>query len=103
MTDKYIEELRDVIRKLHGVDSRHLESLPVKDVFNGQVVWDGVVEVFELVGHKAASKVYAWRHETGNPKKPIRHVTILHRGIVRSPLVAVRVSIVREYDIAEEG
>ena len=40
----YIEELKDVIRKLHGVESTHRESVPVKEVFNGKTVWDGIVE-----------------------------------------------------------
>ena len=41
MTDRYIAELRDVIRKVHSVDSRHLESVRVKETFKGMTVWDG--------------------------------------------------------------
>jgi hypothetical protein len=50
----YIQELQDVIRRLHGVDAKHLESVPVKEVFQGRTVWDGIVEVFELRGHPKA-------------------------------------------------
>ena len=32
----YIEELKDVIRKLHGVESTHRQSVPVKEVFRGE-------------------------------------------------------------------
>ena len=32
----YIEELKEVIRKLHGVESTHRESVPVKEVFQGK-------------------------------------------------------------------
>lgn len=60
MKAHYIQELQDVIRKLHGVESRHIESVPVKETFKGKTVWDGIVEVFELHGHPKASKVYAW-------------------------------------------
>ena len=45
----YIEELQDVIRKLHGTDSTHVETVPVKEVFNGQTVWEGEVEIFDLL------------------------------------------------------
>ena len=31
----YIEELRDVIRRLHGAEATHLESVPVKETFQG--------------------------------------------------------------------
>ena len=59
----YIEELREVIRKLHGAEPTHVASVPVKETFRGQTVWEGVVEVFELHGHPTASKVYVWSHD----------------------------------------
>jgi hypothetical protein len=55
----YIEELRDVIRKLHNAEPTHIKSVPVKEVFRGQTVWEGIVEVFELCGHPLTDKVYA--------------------------------------------
>ena len=92
-----IKELQDVIRKLHGVESKHVGSVPVKETFQGKTVWDGVVEVFELHGHPQASKLYAWTHQTDNPKKPKRHVTVLHVHPIISPVLAVRAAIVQEY------
>ena len=96
MHNAYIEELRDVIRHLHGVDSSHVESVPIKETFQGKTVWEGIVEVFDLVGHPKAKRLYAWAYETNNPKRP-RHVTVLHVGPVTSPLLAVRAAIVEEF------
>ena len=42
----YIQELRNVIRRVHGVESEHIESVPVTERFKGETVWEGVVEVF---------------------------------------------------------
>ncbi len=92
----YIDELRDVIRRLHGVDSKHVESVPIKETFQGKTVWEGIVEVFELIDHPKAQRLYAWAYETENPKRP-RHVTVLHVGPVDSPLAAVRAAIVQEF------
>lgn len=92
----YISELQDVIRRLHGVESTHMESVPIKETFQGKTVWEGIVEVFELHGHPKAAKVYAWAYETDNPKRP-RHVTVLHMGPITSPLLAVRAAIVQEF------
>jgi hypothetical protein len=92
----YIEELRDVIRRLHGVESKHLESVPIKETFEDRTIWEGIVEVFELIGHPEAPKAYAWAYATDNPKKP-RHVTVLHLGPVVSPILAVRAAIVKEF------
>jgi hypothetical protein len=92
----YIEELRGIIKNLHGVDSRHVESVPVKEEFKGRTVWDGVVEVFDLVGHPTAHRVYAWAHETDDPNKPIRHVTVLHQHPIKSAHDAVKIAIAQE-------
>lgn len=92
----YIEELRDVIKHLHGVESSHVESVPIKETFQDKTVWEGIVEVFDLKDHPKATRAYAWAYETDNPKKP-RHVTVLHMGPVTSPLLAVRAAIVQEF------
>lgn len=91
-----ITELQEIIRRLHGVESSHVETVPVKELFQGQTVWEGEVEVFDLHGHPKAPRVYAWKHETDDPKKP-RHVTVLHSPPVTSPQLAVRAAIIQEY------
>jgi hypothetical protein len=97
----YLEELRDVIRRLHGAEATHVASVPVKEVFGGQTVWDGIVEVFELRGHPKAKKVYAWAHDTDDPKKPRRHVTVLHIPPVTSAVMAVKAAILEEFRSGE--
>ena len=92
-----IDELRDVIRKLHGVDAKHIESVPVNESFEGQPVWSGVVEVFELKGHPNARLVYAWTHDTDDPKKSRQHITVLNVPPVTSPKRAVRAAILQEF------
>ena len=93
----YIEELRGVIRRLHGVDARHVESIPVKEVFQGKTIWEGVVEVFDLIEHPTAFRVYAWAHDTDDPKNPRRHVTVLHLHPIKSAEDAVRAAVVQEF------
>jgi hypothetical protein len=93
----YIEELRDVIQRLHGAKATHVESVPVKETFQGKTVWEGIVEVFELHGHPKASRVYAWAHDTDDPEKPRRHVTVLHSHPITSAVLAVRAAIVQEF------
>ena len=92
----YIQGLRDVIRRVHGVDSEHVESVPVKEEFRGQTVWEGIVEVFNLKDHPTASRVYAWMRDTDEPGKP-RHVTVLHVHPIKSAHDAVRAAIVQEF------
>jgi hypothetical protein len=93
----YITELQDVIRRLHGAEATHLESVPVKETFNGQTVWEGIVEVFELVGHPTAHRAYAWANDPDDPKNPRHHVTVLHLHPIKSAQDAVRAAIVQEF------
>ena len=93
----YIDELKDVIRRLHGAEATHVESVPVKETFQGKTVWEGIVEVFDLVGHPTAFRVYAWGHDTDDPKNPRRHVTVLHSHPIKSAEDAVKAAIVQEF------
>jgi len=97
MTDRPpIEALKEVIRNLHGCEATWVDSVPVKEVFQGQTVWEGVVQVFDLRGHPTAQHCYAWSHAIeGSGKR--RFVAVLHQGPVDSPQAAVRAATVQEY------
>jgi hypothetical protein len=91
-----IEELRDVIRKLHHAKAKHVESVHVTEVFQGKTIWDGMVEVFDLKGHPKTHRAYAWTHATDDPKQPRRSVTVLHIPPAISPQTAVQAAILQE-------
>lgn len=93
----HISELRDVIHKLHGAKAQYVRSVAVREKFQGRIVWDGVVEVFDLTGHPQANRIYAWAHDTDDPKNPKRYVTVLHIPPVVSPQTAVQAAILQEY------
>jgi hypothetical protein len=93
----HIDDLKAIIHKLHAAEASHRESVPVKEVFQGQTVWDGIVEVFDLKGHPKTDTAYAWLHDTGDPNRPVQHVTVLHLHPALSPAAAVRAFIVQEF------
>lgn len=95
MSKPSIDALRDAIRNLHGCDSLHIESVPVTETWDDEVVWDGVVEVFALEDHPTAILAYAWAHEVDDSETR-RFVAVLHTGVVGSPEAAVRAAIVAE-------
>lgn len=97
----HIEELQSVIRKVHDAESTHIETVPVVETFQGQTVWEGEVEVFDLHDHPTASRIYAWSHDTGDPDHPKRHVTVLHLPPAITPRKAVQVSIASDYRESE--
>lgn len=96
-----IQELQAVIRDLHGTESTHVDSVVVVESFQGQTVWEGTVEVFDLHDHPQASRAYAWTHHTDDADKPRRSVTVLHVPPATSPRRAVQVSIASDYREAQ--
>jgi hypothetical protein len=91
----YLEELRDAIRRLHGAEATHVESVVVKETFKEQIVWEGIVEVFDLVGHPTAHRAYAWAHDGKHPKES--SVAVLHKEPITSAAAAVRAALIQEY------
>jgi hypothetical protein len=59
-------------------------------------VWEGVVHVFDLAGHRKATRAYAWSFPIAGSTKR-RFFTVLHMGRIRSPLDAVRAAIAAEH------
>jgi len=90
--DAYLERLQDAIRKLHGCESKHIQTVPVVETFKGKTVWDGEVEVFDLIGHPKASKCYAWAYNKDEGEGS-RIVAVLEPPPVISPKTAVRAAI----------
>jgi hypothetical protein len=90
MLHKKITKLKDAIRATHGCESLHVESVPIKEVFEGQTAWQGTVEVFDLIGHPEAKRAYAWSYRDGDKTQSI---AVLKIPPVDSPQSAVKVAI----------
>ena len=91
---EYIERLQMVIRQLHKCEAEHTGSQQVKEVFQGETIWDGTVEVFAVAGHARAKRAYAWSQDQGTPQE--RFTAVLEISPVKSALDAVKVAIVAE-------
>ena len=87
------QPLREAIRVMHGCESRHVASKPVREMFQGELAWQGIVEVFDLIGHPKAKTCYAWSYRDG---KMLRAITVLELPPVDSPESAVKVAIAAE-------
>jgi hypothetical protein len=90
-----IVRLRQAIRDIHGLQSEHVRSEPVRAVFHGRAAWDGTVEVFKLFGHASATYAYAWSHETDEGTRAC--VAVLGVPPVHSAQDAVRAAVAAEH------
>jgi hypothetical protein len=86
MDQNALDALRDTIRKVHGCDSRWVETVAVAESY-----WTGNVQVFQLVGHPTAERCYAWLQRVGQES---RVHAVLHGATVGTAAQAVRATIV---------
>ena len=92
----YIQNLQDAIKRLHNCKSVWVGSSPVHEVFRGQTVWKGNVEIFALRGHPKAKKAYGWSYPEGPKDQGERFVTVLELPPVVSPETAVKAAVATE-------
>ena len=84
----YIARIQVTVSQLHNCGAVWRQSVPVHEVFRGQTVWKGEVEVFDLQGHPKAKRCYGWTY--GEPEQII---TILELPPVDSAQSAVKVGV----------
>jgi hypothetical protein len=92
----YLARLQTAIQHLHNCGATWRESVPVHEVFRGETVWQGEVEVFDLTGHPKAKRAYGWSHPENADGTGERFVAVLEIPPVKSPQTAVQASIVSD-------
>ena len=90
-----VKALKKAILDLHGCKATWVKSVPVKEVFQGEIVCEGTVQIF-AVDHPKSKFCYAWSHELEDSKKR-KFFAVLHQGSIDSPEKAVKVAIIKEF------
>jgi hypothetical protein len=93
MDDAGLPALTEAIRHLHGLEATFLESVAVRETHEGEVLWDGEVQVFAVV-HPKASRVYVWSYPAEGGRR--RFHAVLGAPPVDGPAMAVRTAILAE-------
>ena len=89
----YLQQLADADRQTHGVAATHLETVPIRETFQGQVAWEGEVEVFSVEHPSRATRCYGWGYPSEADPNRTEFVAVLGTGPVTSPLTAVQAAI----------
>jgi hypothetical protein len=98
--DDYIAELQAAILNVHGATSTHVETVPVVEEFQGEIVWQGDVEVFDIRGHPKATRCYGWGYSADDDQR--RYVAVLALPPVTSPQTAVKAAVMAEIKNAKK-
>jgi hypothetical protein len=92
MIEVLSHQLKATVESQYGGKARLIQVVPVKETFEGQRVWEGVVSIIDLVGNPKATCAYTWSSPTERNEKR-RFFAVLHMGPIDSPLAAVRAAI----------
>lgn len=92
---EYIEAIQDAIKKGYNCTAKHTKTVPVHLKHEGETVWDGEVEVFNITGHEKAKQCYGWGFE--KEKGRTEFVTVLELPPVSSPETAVKAYLVNRF------
>ncbi len=90
MNELPLSEFEKAILTTHGSKARLQSRSVVRELFKGDIAWEGEVLVFELQDHPTATQCYAWSVNG-------RVTAVLHEGPIDSPRAAVRAAIVAEH------
>jgi hypothetical protein len=84
----YIKEVTKVVRKRHGQEAEHMQTVLVNQITEENEAWNIVVEVFGLRWNPRAKRCYAW----GQPKAEggWEITTVLETRPVTSAYTAVK-------------
>jgi hypothetical protein len=88
--NKYLAELQNAIRAVHGCESVHVSTSKVRAMLDFRIAWQGEVETFNLIGHSKAKRCHAWAYEDDGQ---LRTTAVLELPPVDSPSTAVDVAI----------
>jgi hypothetical protein len=49
-------DLNHIVEQMHGCPASFIKDVAVVEIFGEEIVWGGVVSVFEIKGHPQATK-----------------------------------------------
>jgi hypothetical protein len=91
------DPLWEAVQNMHGGTAMFAQTVPARETFEGETVWNGVVHIFDLAGHPTAIRAYAGSSPIeGSTKR--RFFVVLHTERISSPIEAVRSNSCRTKD-----
>ena len=96
MTEVSPDELQRHVERLHECRADLCAHIAVREKFEGETAWEGVVHVFDLSDHPSSDVCYAWSSAVPGSRNR-RFYAVLHTDVIDSPAKAVRAAIVSDH------
>ncbi len=96
MIEVSIKSLQQAVESLHDCKATYRKKTHISEIYDGELVWEGYVYIFDLEDHPATKIAYAWSSPVEGSSNR-RFYAVLHEGLVYSARDAVRAAILNEY------
>lgn len=81
-----IERIQSLLERRYRIKAVPLSSVPVREVFDGDFVWEGIVETFVVLDKPGIRRAYGWLTAAPDPEC----IILLEIPPVAGPHTAVR-------------
>ena len=88
---EYIKNLGDAIAAVHECRCSHFGTEHVREEHEGELVWEGDVEIFQLKDHPQANVAYGWGWDDDSGET--QYIGVLHVPPIESTADAVKAAI----------
>ncbi len=85
---EYRHKLLDAIERRAQCSAVHIQTQPVRLALDGQILWKGKVEVFQLKEHPEAKLAFGWGVPNGQGQTEF--ITVIGRPPLDNPISAVK-------------
>jgi hypothetical protein len=82
-----ILNIKCAVEKSVGGMARHVTSTPVIEIFEDSLMWEGVVETFEVACNPTVKRCYGFAYRE---EENLQYATIAETDDVNSPKMAVK-------------
>ena len=96
MIEVSIKSIQQAVEGLHDCKATYRKKTHISEIYDGELVWEGYVYIFDLEDHPATRIAYAWSSSVEGSSKR-RFYAVLHEGLVKSAQDAVKASILTNY------
>ena len=86
----YLKHLTRAVTAMHGSCS-HASTVKIREEINGEIVWDGEVEIFDLKENKEAKRAFAWGYKGDDNE--MQYISVLALPPIQTPRQAVQAAI----------
>jgi hypothetical protein len=89
-----IARIKKALESKEKCHALHVTSLLVNEQLEGKVIWEGIVETFDLHDHPTAKVAYAWERWRDEEKAEPEYTIVLGVPPINSAQDAVKAAIV---------